>query len=315
LGINQMTMRNLSLLLLLLLFCCRFPVLGQKTAKEKTDPKLTQKLQALTQGFQGEVGIYVRHLKTGKTVAINADTLFPTASMIKVPIMVAMFDKIERGEINPKTVLRYRDSLYYAGEDIVGNFKDSSTVALGKIQMLSITTSDNTGSLWLQQLAGGGVAINNWLEKNGFQYTRMNSRTPGRRPNWQKYGWGQTTPREMATLVTMIREGRAVSPSASERMYRNLGRIYFDNEALSQIPPYVHTASKSGAVNQSRSEVVLVNAPHGDYVFCIITKNQKDESWEYNNAGYALIRAVSKTLWLHFEPKSDWRPAQGMEKY
>ncbi|MGV3538273.1 MAG: serine hydrolase [Rufibacter sp.] len=307
------SLRLVSLAFLLTLFASSS--FAQRAIKEKTDAKLTQKLEALTKDFKGDVGIYVKHLKTGKTVAINADTLFPTASMIKVPIMVAMFDKIERGEINPKTVLRYRDSLYYAGEDIVGNFKDSSLVALSKVQMLSITTSDNTGSLWLQQLAGGGVAINNWLEKNGFQHTRMNSRTPGRRPNWVKYGWGQTTPREMATLVTMIREGKAVSPAASERMYRNLGRIYFDSEALSQIPPYVHTASKSGAVNQSKSEVVLVNAPHGDYVFCIITKNQKDERWQDDNAGYVLIREVSKTIWNHFEPNSNWKPAAGVEKY
>ncbi|MFB9861639.1 serine hydrolase [Rufibacter immobilis] len=297
------------------LFLLCLPSVAQQVPKEKTDRQLTQKLLALTKDFKGDVGIYVRHLKSGKTVAINADTLFPTASMIKVPIMVGVFDKMERGELDPKTTLRYRDSLYYAGEDIVGNFKDSSTVALGKIQMLSITTSDNTASLWLQQLAGTGTAINMWLEKNGFTHTRMNSRTPGRRSNWEKYGWGQTTPREMATLVTMIREGQAVSAAASERMYRNLGRIYVDDIALSQIPPNVHTASKQGAVNRSRSEVVLVNAPHGDYVFCIITKNQQDESWNYNNAGYALIRAVSKTLWQHFEPKSDWKPAPGVEKY
>ncbi|AKQ46735.1 beta-lactamase [Rufibacter radiotolerans] len=305
---------RLLFLLPILLFLLSPPSFAQK-AKEKIDTKLIQKLQALTQRFEGDVGIYVRHLKTGKTVALNADSLFPTASMIKVPIMVGMFDKMERGEIDPKAILRYRDSLFYAGEDIVGNFKDSSTVALSKVQMLSITTSDNTGSLWLQQLAGGGAAINAWLEKNGFAHTRVNSRTEGRRPNWQKYGWGQTTPREMANLVTMIREGQAVSPAASERMYRNLGRIYFDSEALSQIPPTVNTASKSGAVNRSRSEVVLVNAPHGDYVFCIITKNQKDESWQDNNAGYALIRAVSKTLWQHFEPGSKWQPAPGVEKY
>ncbi|QHL88521.1 serine hydrolase [Nibribacter ruber] len=298
-----------------LLFCLlAFTSFAQKP-KEKIDQKLTQKLEALTKGFEGEVGIYVKHLKTGKTVAINADTLFPTASMIKVPIMVGVFNKIERGELDPKAILQYRDSLYYAGEDIVGNFKDSSLVALSKVQMLSITTSDNTGSLWLQQLAGTGTAINQWLESNGFVHTRMNSRTPNRRPNWERYGWGQTTPREMATLLTTIREGKAVSPAASERMYRNLGRIYYDSEALSQIPPYVHTASKSGAVNQSKSEVVLVNAPHGDYVFCIITKNQKDERWAYDNAGSVLIRNVSKILWQHFEPQSDWKPAPGVERY
>lgn len=308
-----MPTRRLQILAFLFLTC--FPVFGQKTAKEKIDAKLTQKLQALVKDFEGEVGIYVKHLKTGKTVAINADTLFPTASMIKIPIMVGIFDKIEKGELNPKAQLRYRDSLYYAGEDIVGNFKDSSTIALNKVQMLSITTSDNTGSLWLQQLAGGGTAINTWLANHGFEGTRMNSRTPGRQPNWRKYGWGQTTPREMARLVTMIREGKAVSPAASERMYRNLGRIYFDDVALSQIPPTVQTASKQGAVNRSKSEVVLVNAPNGDYVFCIITNNQKDERWAPDNVGSVLIREVSKTIWQHFEPKSTWKPAPGVEKY
>lgn len=308
-------MRLLRFSVFAVLFLACFSVFGQKTAKEKPDAALQRKLEALVAGFDGEVGIYVHNLKNGKTAAINPDSLFPTASMIKIPIMVGIFDKIARGELNPQAQLLYRDSLFYAGEDIVGNFKDSSTIALNKVQMLSITTSDNTGSLWLQQLAGGGLAINTWLANHGFVGTRMNSRTAGRQANWRKYGWGQTTPREMARLVTMIREGKAVSPSASERMYRNLGRIYFDDVALSQIPHTVQTASKQGALNQSKSEVVLVNAPSGDYVFCVITNGQKDERWAPDNAGSVLIREISKTIWQHFEPKSTWKPAPGVEKY
>jgi len=106
-----------------------------------------------------------------------------------------------------------------------------------------------------------------------------------------------------------------VSPAASERIYRNLIRIYYDEVALSEIPPYVQNASKSGAVDESRSEVVLVNAPHGDYVFCIATKNQQDTSWETNNEGWVLIRKLSKLLWNYYEPDSKWRPAPGMEKF
>jgi hypothetical protein len=45
----------------------------------QTDAKLTAKLQDAVKGFNGQVGIYVQNLKTGKTAAINADTLFPTA--------------------------------------------------------------------------------------------------------------------------------------------------------------------------------------------------------------------------------------------
>jgi len=116
-------------------------------------------------------------------------------------------------------------------------------------------------------------------------------------------------------LLVMIREGKAVSPAASEEMYRVLTRIYWNDTALSQIPPFVQAASKQGAVDESRSEVVLVNAPHGDYVFCVIIKNQKDTGWKFENEGYEFIRAVSHMLWAYFEPDYGWQPADGYRKY
>jgi len=119
----------------------------------------------------------------------------------------------------------------------------------------------------------------------------------------------------MAALLVMIRQGKIVNQAASEEMYRVLCNIYWSGEALSQIPPYVQAASKQGAVNQSRSELVLVNGPSGDYVYCIITKNQEDESWKYENEGFALIRNVSNTLWNYFEPDSDWHPPDDAQKW
>jgi beta-lactamase class A len=296
-------------------FVVVFALLSLMCKAQKEDKVLQQKLQQLVKGFKGDVGIYVRNLKTGKIAAIDADTLFPTASMIKVPITVGMFDKIEKQEIRYDSMLTYRDSLLYEGEDLLGSFKDGEKIALKAVLMLMITTSDNTASLWCQLMAGKGTTINAWLDNNGFKQTRVNSRTPGREANRTKYGWGQTTPKEMSELVVRIREGKVISPRVSERIYRNLIRIYWDTEALSQIPPYVQVASKQGAVNQSRSEVALVNAPHGDYVFCVITKNQKDESWTINNEGWVLIRKVSSLLWNYFEPDSKWKPAKGIEEW
>ncbi len=288
--------------------------IGTLACSTKTET-LESKIQKRVEGFRGDVGIFVKNLKTGEEVAINADSLFPTASMIKVPITIGIFDKIEKGELQYDSVLTYRDSLLYAGEDILGSFKDGEKIALSKVLMLMITTSDNTASLWCQYLAGTGTAINAWLDDHGFAHTRVNSRTEGRQENWKQYGWGQTTPREMAELLMRIHEGNVISERASERIYRNLTRIYWDGEALSQIPPYVQVASKQGAVNKSRSEVVLVNAPHGDYVFCVVTKNQEDESWTSDNEGYVLLRDISALLWKHYEPDADWKPAEGISEW
>lgn len=299
-------------LLLLIIFLTTS--LYAQTDSGKPDAKLTQKLTDALRGFRGEAGVYVLNLKTGKTASINADTLFPTASTVKIPIMLGLFDQIRQGNIKYGEEITYRDSLHY-DDGIVGSLKDGAKLPLSEVVMLMETVSDNTGSLWCQALAGGGTAINAWLDANGFPQTRVNSRTPGRQPFQKQYGWGQTTPRELASLLQYIRQGKAISPDASDRMYRNLCRQYWDGDGLSQLPAEVKVACKNGAVNQARSEVMLVHAPHGDYVFCVMTKNQKDESWVRANEGFALLRTVSALLWQHFEPKSTFKPVAGYEKW
>ena len=281
----------------------------------KTDKKLQSKLQVLIDSFRGTAGIYVRNLKTGKEVAINADTIFPTASIVKVPILIGIFNKIEQGKFTYHQPLLYRDSAARGGSGLMQFFKDSTKTDLSNVITLMITHSDNTAAVWCEKLAGGGIKINEWLAANGFQFTRVNARTTGREINNQQFGWGQTTPREMANLLVMIRQGKTVSAAASERMYRILTHVFWDEYALSEIPPYVQAASKQGMVNASRSELVMVNAPHGDYVFYVATKNNKDIKWEPGNEAWQLARNVSALLWNYYEPHYGWKPAEGVEKY
>ncbi len=277
----------------------------------RTDPALAARLDSLTRGFGGTVGIYVRHLPTGAGAAINADSVFPTASLIKVPILLTLYDQVQQGRLDLDARVPYPDTLsyrYVEATDVVGYMVAGDTLPLSELAFLMLTVSDNVASLWIQALVGGGAAVNEWLAAHGFAQTRVNSRTPGREEARSKYGWGQTTPREMAEALVMIREGRAVSPRASQDMYRLLTKAYWDDVALSQIPPTVQAASKQGFVDRSRSEVLLVNGPGGDYVLAIITKDQVDESYDEDNEGHRLIRAVSRAVYEHFNPSDPWRP-------
>src|SRR6476661_6192571 len=284
---------------LLLSIVCLGIIIG--TFAQKTDKKLQRQVHELLQGFNGQVGVYVKNLKNGKVVAINEDSIFPTASMVKVPILTGVMDKVNKGELDLHQNLTYRDSLLYAGVDILGSFKDTEKIELGKVMMLMLTMSDNTASLWLQSLAGTGTRINAIMDSLGFQSTRVNSRTPGRESNRAQYGWGQTTPREMATLMEKIVKGEIINKERSAQMLRLLGRNYWDEYAISQIPSDVFVASKGGAVDESRSEVLFVNGDDARYIFCICTKNIKDQSWDAkSNEAWELTRKLSKLLWDHF---------------
>jgi len=263
--------------------------------------ELQSRLDSLLNEFNGEAGLFAWNLNTGEQVEINADTIFPTASIVKVPILVGVFDKIAAAELDYHQPLVYRDSIKYGGSGLMQFFKDSTETDLSTLLSLMITYSDNTTSLWCQALAGGGKRINELMADLGLKHTRVNSRTPGREPMREIYGWGQTTPREMATLLVKIRRGEVFSSATSERMYRLMTNIYYDENALSAIPPHIQTASKQGMVNASRSELVMVNAPSGDYVFYIATKNNEDTRWVPDNEAYELQRRVSALLWEYWQ--------------
>lgn len=289
----------------LLLFCILLVgnnsiCIGQS---QKVYKPLQRQIELLLKGFNGEIGVYVKNLRTNKIVSINADTIFPTASMVKIPLLIGVMDKMNKGELQYHQTLTYKDSLLYAGVDILGSFKNNEQIELSKVIMLMLTMSDNTASLWLQGLAGGGKRINEILDSLGFKHTRVNSRTPGREANRTQFGWGQTTPHEMVYLFEKIYHNEVVSDSASQKMLRLMGRDYWDEEAISQIPSTIFVAAKSGAVDVSRSETLLVMAAKNPYIFSICTKNNKDKSWNKTNEAWVLTRKLSKLLWNHFGKK------------
>ncbi len=292
------------------IFCTILLLSVVSAQAQKTDKTLQAQIETLVKGFNGNVGVYVHDLKHNKIVAINADTIFPTASIVKIPILTGIMRKIEKGEMQYHQRLTYTDSLFYdEGDDILSSFKNGATIELSKVMMLMLTISDNCASLWLQGLSGGGTQINQILDSLGFQSTRVNSRTPGREANRAQYGWGQTSPREMANLMERIVNNQLLSSSSNEKMLRLLGRQYWDEEALSQIPPGIFTADKNGAVDGSRDEVMYVNSKNNPYIFSIFTKNNKDQSWEYNNEAWVLTRKLSALLWKYYNPKSNWEAA------
>ena len=272
---------------------------------QKTDVKLKKQIENLFAEFKGDVGIYVMNLKNHKTVSINADTIFPTASMVKVPILIGLMHQINDGKLQYHQSMTYTDSLFYSeGDDLLASFKSGEKIDMAKLILLMMSTSDNAASLWLQGLTGG-LKINAYMDSLGLKSTRVNSRTAGRKQNWNQYGWGQTTPKEMATLMKMIVDNKIINKTISERILRVMGRQYWDEYAISQIPPGVFVASKGGAVDASRSEVLFVNGAT-PYIFCLSTKNNQDQSWESSNEAWVLTRKISRLLWKYFNPGSEW---------
>lgn len=289
---------GMAALMFLVSGCCTTQRMSQDRASS-----LRGELNEAIEKFDGEVGVYFRKLDDTCEIAIRAEELFPTASLIKVPMTMALLAQVEAGLLDWKTPIVHQASKSSkVGEDLMAKFMDGSQISLDKLIFLTQSVSDNTAARLVQDLAGGGAAINQWLALQGWEQTRVNARVENRSQDYQFYGWGQTTPKEMAGMLVALRERRAISPQADEYLDRMLGKAYWDDEALSAIPSDIHVISKQGAVNASRSEVLLVSAPSGPYVLCVITRNQTDQSWGDDNEGFQLLRRISQLVWNAMEP-------------
>ena len=273
------------------------------TAPVRADTtRLRRTLDSLTTAYEGAkrgvVGYAVRNLDTGERLDYRADETFPTASLIKVPILVTLFDLVGKGMIalsDPITILKI-DQVPGAGQ--LQHLHPGVTVTVGDAARLMITISDNTATnLLLDRVAMRRV----WekMEALGLPRTKVHSKvfqrfTSVAMDSSAKYGLGVTTPSEMATLYTRMAEGRAVSPAADSAMLA----ILADNEddvLLQRHVAGVPAAHKTGATDQVRTECSLWTL-QSRVVACVLTKENQDQRWVLDTEPQLLMAAMGRAI-------------------
>jgi len=285
-------------------------------------PGFQGRLEKIVAAHNGIMGVSLKNLKTGEEICINGDELFPTASTIKLAVMVAAFDALVKGTAPFKG---YYDTKVYdaatstGGSGFIRNFKDGTKVELKELMHMMITASDNIGTNMIVEWLGSLRPVNQWLKDHGFEHTRMASTVGGRiidDPEMRKtWGLGLTTPNEMRRLMEMILSGEAGTTSTTDEMLRLLGHQYFDDGVAAAVPPTVWVGSKSGSLSRSRSDVAIVAAPTGTYILTVFTKDNVDSSWGRKNEAEANIRKISKAIWKQYNPSDKWQRPAGAQEF
>ena len=288
---------------------------------------LRKQLDAIGDGFQGKLGYSLHHLTKNERLDRLGDELFPTDSTLKVAIMCAAMEKVERGEIG------YHDLRPVIEEDrnasgFFYSYRLGTEVEFKEALHQMIAVSDNTATLMLLRWIGGTDVVNQWLDRHGLKTTRLLVPYPMSEElkrneaallklaeQVKQWGMGVTTPNEMRRLMEMILEGKAGTAAASDEMHRVLNHQYKDEGIASQIPPWIVVASKSGRSAIGQSDMAIVHSPSGAYALTIFTKENKDTRAGWEGERGQAIRAVSRAIWRYYHPNEKWSPPAGVEKY
>lgn len=255
------------------------------------------RVQHAVDRLDGRAGVHLRSTGTGEEVSVGADDIFPAACIIKVPIFLALLQRVVDGDVDWNARLVVTEDRAYGLDQVVDRLRLGSTIELSELVHLMVSLSDVGAGLWCQEIAGGGEAVNAWLADHGFAATRVNSRTPGREADFAAFGWGQTTPREALDLLLAIRERRAVTPEADAYADRTLASTIFMQDSIFALPTDVHVILKTGGVEASRSEVLLISTPDGPLGCSVMTDQLADTSWDLDSEAYEFMREITGFAW------------------
>ncbi len=188
-----------------------------------------KQIGALVKAFQGQMGVAAIDLGTGETIAVNADARFPTASTIKTAVMIEAWQQAADGRLSMDTPITLRETDKVGGAGVLRGMHDGLVLTVADLVHLMIVLSDNTATnLLIGRL--GTARVNERLEAYGLKETKLFRPTfrDGRAdvlPELEReFGLGMTTPREMARLMAVIAEGKAVNRGASDAMLATLRR-------------------------------------------------------------------------------------------
>jgi len=292
------------------------PVTAQQV--QITDARIQDTIHAwLSKGNAGDVSLYAQNLDTGSTYALNADAPTPTASTIKLPVMIELFTEVAAGKLDWEKKIELRDKDKVTGSGLLQQFSGGDQFTLHDLMVLMIDISDNTATnLVLDQVNGNDV--NARMTALGLKQTAvmrhiMQSRVfpglspevfPGAKPPGQTiegakpenlvYGTGKTCPHDMVILLNKLYHGQLVSKSASDEMLDVMKHQIY-HSAGRDMPDY-QIASKSGSLDHFRSDVAIIYTPHGAIAMAITVNNIPKANYADNNPGEVLISDLSDVL-------------------
>lgn len=280
----------------------------------KQNTSIESAIRAAGEGMGGRVGVVAKNLATGERVVVNGDWLFPTASIIKVPILVEFFGKVHEGLLTPDQPVALLDSLKRPGSGVLQFLRGGQSLKLLDVATLMIILSDNTATNYvIDRLASTHDAqlesVNRRMRLIGLRHTKLLNKlysyaTKKNTEEARRFGIGVSTPADMALLMERIARKEVISKDASESMVKIM-RNQQDIQMAARNLPFQHDstlwiANKTGSLDEVKNDVGIVSSMEGTYVYAIFCDESKDLGEQVDNSASVAVARISRLLYDHF---------------
>jgi len=248
------------------------PDRGKEDARMRME--LERELERIAAGFPGIPGIGLIIPGRDMKLSHGGEVVFPSASLVKLPILVTLYQRGESGQLdlNSTIILNDRDRREGSGE--LKYAPAGGRYSLRELGRRMIVDSDNTATdILIRQL--GMDAVNQRMQALGLFHTTL-ERTIF---DFEAIDAGRenlTTPNEMAALLSSLAAGKLAGVASTEEMLGVLREQKRNDMIPAGLPPGIAVAHKTGELAGVIHDCGIIYHPRGQVILCLLGKDVSD---------------------------------------
>jgi beta-lactamase class A len=253
---------------------------------------LKLKLQELSKQYPTlEPEIFLADLDTKGFVSIQGSNAIASASTIKLPILVAFFQDVDRGKINLEEELTMTKKVMAQGSGDMQKQPVGTKFSALETADKMMTISDNTATNMLIQRLGGIEALNQRFIKLGLTTTRLRNPLP------DLEGTNTTSPEDLGNLLVKIAHGELISLRSRDRLLQIMRNIVRDTLLPQGLESGAIIAHKTGDIESVLADVGMIDMPSGKrYIAAILVKRPSNSL-----QAQEFIQQASRVVYQYFK--------------
>ena len=282
-----------------------------------TRDELDWAIRAVQHAFSGELALAATNLSTGEEVRVNAERVYPIASVFKLAVLAELFRQAhdDRLDLQERVTLGRDDVVL--GSGILRDLGPGLQPTLHDLAMLMVVVSDNTATNLLIDRVGGVGAINRTMHDR----YRLSSIVVHRRIDFGEIKTSrdvaEAAPADLMRLMSLLARDELVDAGASRAMRAILGR----QRHLDQVPRYVNVdpyaleanldqpiwvGCKTGFMREVRADAGIVTIrPDVTIAYCVVAHGSADTSFREEHEGDVANGVLGRLLLEYWWP-GEW---------
>lgn len=253
--------------------------------------KLESRVRAIVDKFDAAVGVAILDLTDGRILSVNGDRVFPTASSIKIAVLLELYRQDQETRSGAKGKARLDDTYTFDPKDLVEDSRIMAGLTAGvthvtnrDLAQFMVAVSDNAAANILIDRVGKDN-VNATLRGLGLSKTMLRRKmidiAAARRGDENV-----ATPDEMVRLLEAIYKEKILDKQTTTALMKQLSTLK-QSYIPRFLPENVQVANKPGELEAVRTDSGIVFAPNRPFVISVMTAYDRDER--------AAERAISET--------------------